>query len=87
MNNSVFDQMVAWTVKKMAYQHKAGSLQRRVDRLESQRKEIDALPIGNITAPKYYKQLDALRTQLASLPAKIRKCSDNINTLSICLWS
>lgn len=87
MNNSVFDQMVAWTVKKMTYQHKVEALQGRLERLMSQRKEIDALPVGNITAPKYYKQLDALYTQQASLPAKIRKCSDHINTLSICLWS
>ena len=81
MDYNISEQIDRWTKKLDYYKSKESSLKQRITDAESKRDSINNLPVGSIFIDKYYKQLDSLYIQLATLPAKIRHCIDNITTL------
>lgn len=81
MDYNITEQIDSWTKKLHHYDQKEVSLRQRIATAESQRKEVDKLPVGSPKIDKFYRQLSNLYTQLSSLPAKIRHCKDNIQTL------
>lgn len=81
MEYNIKEQIYTWQKKLSYYENKGTQLLSRITQLESQRKSIDALPVGHPTAERYYKQLDNLIEQRRTLPAKILKCKDYISTL------
>lgn len=81
MEYNIKDQIDTWQKKLYNYEQKEGSLRQRIATAESLRKEVDKLPVGSPKVDKFYRQLSNLYTQLSSLPAKVRHCKDNIQTL------
>lgn len=57
------------------------NLQKQIDITEALRNEIDKMPVGHPTIVRYYTKLASLHTRYTTLPAKIRHCKDNIETL------
>lgn len=81
MDYNISEQIDTWKKKRSYYENKELKLRQRITDAESQRDSIDQLRVGDPLVEKFYKQLDSLYTQLATLPAKIRHCNDNILTL------
>lgn len=78
---NISEQIDKWTTKLAYYESKESSLKQRITDAESKRESVNRLPVGSPKVDKFYKQLNSLYTQLATLPAKIRHCKDNILTL------
>ena len=78
---NISEQISTWQSKLAYYESKESSLKQRITDAESKRESINRLPVGSPKVDKFYKQLNSLYTQLATLPAKIRHCKDNILTL------
>lgn len=78
---NIREQIDTWTQKLEYYESKESSLKQRITDAESNRESVNRLPVGSPKVDKFYKQLNSLYTQLATLPAKIRHCKDNILTL------
>lgn len=81
MDYNISEQIDSWTKKLYYYEQKEGNLRQRISTAESLRKEVDKLPVGSPKVDKFYRQLSSLYTQLSSLPAKVRHCKDNLQTL------
>lgn len=85
---NISEQIDKWTEKLAYYESKESALKQRITDAESHRDSINRLPVGSPKIDKFYKQLNSLYTQLATLPAKIRHYNDNISTLRCELqWS
>lgn len=78
---NIREQIGTWQSKLAYYESKESSLKQRITDAESNRESVNRLPVGSPKVDKFYKQLNSLYTQLATLPAKIRHCKDNILTL------
>lgn len=78
---NISEQIITWTSRQMYYEGKELVLKRRIIEEESKRESINRLPVGSPKVDKFYKHLNSLYTQLATLPAKISRCRDNISTL------
>lgn len=78
---NISEQIGTWQEKLAYYESKEFSLKQRITNAESKRESVNRLPVGSPKVDKFYKQLNSLYTQLATLPAKIRHCKDNILTL------
>ena len=78
---NINEQIDTWQQKLAYYESKESSLKQRIADAESKRESVNLLPVGSPKVDKFYKQLNSLYTQLATLPAKIRHCKDNILTL------
>ena len=81
MDYNIKEQIDSWTKKLANYEVKESSLKQRIADAESRRDNVNRLPVGCPKIDRFYKQLNSLYTQLASLPTKIRHCKDNISTL------
>lgn len=81
MEYNIKEQIDTWTRKLHYYENKDTQLLSRITQLESQRKFIDALPVGSPMVDRYYRQMDNLIGQRRTLPSKILKCKDYISTL------
>lgn len=81
MEYNISEQIDTWKKKLHYYENKDAQLLSRISKLESERKAVDALPVGHPLVDKYYKQIDRLIGQRRTLPAKILKCKDYIQTL------
>lgn len=81
MDYNISEQIDSWTKKLDYYKARESSLKQRITDAESRRDSVNRLPVGSPKIDKFYKQLNSLYTQLATLPAKIRHCNDNISTL------
>ena len=75
------EQIDKWTEKLAYYESKESSLKQRITDVESKRESVNRLPVGSPKVDKFYKHLNSLYTQLATLPAKISRRRDNISTL------
>ena len=78
---NISEQIDTWAQKLEYYESKESSLKQRITDAESKRESVNRLPVGSPKVDKFYRQLNSLYTQLASLPVKIRHCKDNILTL------
>lgn len=78
---NISEQIDTWQQKLACYEAKESSLKQRITDAESKRESVNRLPVGSPKIDKFYRQLNSLYTQLATLPAKIRHCKDNILTL------
>lgn len=78
---NISEQIDKWTKKLAYYESKESSLKQLITDAESKRESVNRLPVGSPKVDKFYKQLNSLYTQLATLPAKISLCRDNISTL------
>ena len=78
---NINEQIDTWQQKLAYYKSKESSLKQRITDTESKRESVNRLPVGSPKVDKFYKQLNSLYTQLATLPVKIRHCKDNILTL------
>ena len=78
---NISEQIDKWTTKLAYYESKESSLKQRITDAESKRESVNRLPVGSPKVDKFYKHLNSLYTQLATLPANIRQCKDNILTL------
>lgn len=78
---NISEQIDKWTEKLAYYESKESSLKQRIADAESKRESVNRLPVGSPKVDKFYKHLNSLYTQLATLPAKIILCRDNISTL------
>lgn len=78
---NISEQIDTWQQKLAHYEAKELLLVQRIADAESKRESVNRLPVGSPKVDKFYKQLNSLYTQLATLPAKIRHCKDNILTL------
>lgn len=81
MEYNIREQIDSWIKKLAYYETKELSLKQRIADAESHRDSVNRLKVGDPRIDKFYKQLNSLYTQLATLPAKIRHCNDNISTL------
>lgn len=81
MDYNIREQIDSWTKKLANYKVKELSLKQRITDAESRRDSVNRLPVGSPKIDRFYKQLNSLYTQLATLPTKIRHCEDNISTL------
>lgn len=81
-------QIEAWTKKMRYYEQEEHRLREKMKKTEAMRKEVDLMPVGDPKIEKFYRKLSGYYTQYATLPAKIRKCKDNIETLKVeALWN
>lgn len=88
MDYNISEQIDKWTKKLAYYESKKTLLEQRIADAESKRENVNRLLVGDPKAYKFYKHLNSLYAQLATLPAKIRHCNDNISTLKCELqWS
>lgn len=78
---NISEQIETWTTKLGYYKSKESALKQRITDAENKRDSINRLPVGSPKVDKFYKHLNSLYNQLATLPAKIRHCNDNISTL------
>lgn len=78
---NISEQIDTWQSKLAYYESKELSLKQRIADVESKRDSINRLKVGDPKVDRFYKYLNSLYTQLATLPAKIRRCRDNISTL------
>ena len=78
---NISEQIDIWQKKLAHYEAKELLLVQRISDAESKRDSVNRLKVGDPKVYKFYKQLNSLYTQLATLPAKIRHCKDNISTL------
>lgn len=74
-------QIEAWTKKMHYYEQEDARLRAKIQENEALREQVDKMPVGNPKIEKFYRKLGGLYTQYATLPAKIRHCKDNIETL------
>ena len=81
MDYNIREQIDSWTKKLAHYESKESALRQRIADAESKRDSVNRMPVGSPKVDKFYKQLNSLYTQLATLPAKIMHCKDNISTL------
>ena len=81
MDYNTREQIDSWTKKLAYYESKELSLKQRIADAESHRDSVNRLKVGDPRIDMFYKQLNSLYTQLATLPAKISRCRDNISTL------
>lgn len=81
MNNQIQQQIDSFTAKIHYYEDKKSRLYQRIQILEAERKNVDALKVGDPLIENFYKTLDNVYSQWRTLPAKIRKCNDKIITL------
>lgn len=78
---NITEQIDKWTTKLAYYESKESELKQRIADAESLREKVNNLPVGSLQVEEFYRRLNNLYTQLATLPAKIRRCKDNILTL------
>lgn len=78
---NIREQIDTWQTKLAYYERKEQSLKKRITDAENLRESVDREPVGSPKVDKFYKQLNSLYTQLATLPGNIRHCKDNILTL------
>lgn len=78
---NISEQIDTWQEKLAYYESKESALKQRITDAESKRESVNRLPVGSPKVDKFYKHLNSLYTQLATLPAKISRCRDNISTL------
>ena len=78
---NISEQIDKWTTKLAYYESKESALKQRIADSESKRESVNRLPVGSPKVDRFYKQLNSLYTRLATLPAKISRCRDNISTL------
>lgn len=81
MEYNITEQIDTWQKKLHYYEQKEACLQERIKQGEKLRQEVDKMPVGDPRIDKFYRHLSNLYTQIATLPAKIRRCKDNILTL------
>ena len=81
MEYNIREQIDTWQKKLLHYEQKEAGLRERIEKGESLRQKVDKMPVGSPKVDKFYRSLSNLYTQLATLPAKIRHCKDNIATL------
>ena len=81
MDYNIREQIDSWTKKLSYYETKELSLKQRIADAESKRDSVNRLKVGDPKVYEFYKHLNSLYTQLATLPAKILHCKDNILTL------
>ena len=77
----ISEQIGTWQKKIAYYENREVHLKQRITDTESKRESVNRLPVGSPKVDKFYKHLNSLYTQLATLPANIRQCKDNILTL------
>lgn len=78
---NISEQIDTWQKKLEYYESKELSLKQRIADAESKRDSVNRSKVGDPKVEKFYKHLNSLYTQLATLPAKISRCRDNISTL------
>lgn len=78
---NISEQIDKWTEKLAYYESKESALKQRITDAEGKRESVNRLKVGDPRVDKFYRQLNSLYTQLATLPAKISRCRDNISTL------
>lgn len=81
MDYNIREQIDTWQKKLHYYECREIYLCERIKKGEELREEVDKMPVGSPKVDKFYRSLANLYTQLATLPAKIRHCKDNIATL------
>lgn len=81
MEYNIREQIDTWQKKLHYYEQKEDALRQLIEIGESLRKKADKMPVGSPKIDKFYRHLANLKTQLTTLPAKIRHCKDNISTL------
>lgn len=81
MEYNINEQIDIWQKKLHYYEQKETGLRMKIKQYEERRKKVDTLPVGSPIIDRYYRRLANLYSQLATLPAKIRRCKDNILTL------
>ena len=81
MEYNIREQIDTWHKKLHYYEQKEARLRERIEKIEALRENVDKLPVGSPKVDRFYRSLANLYTQLATLPAKISHCKDNISTL------
>lgn len=81
MDYNIREQIDTWQKKLLHYEQKEAVLRERIEKGEALREDVDKMSVGDPRINKFYRHLANLYTQLATLPAKIRHCKDNIATL------
>lgn len=88
MKNDIIEQINKWRKRKQYYEEKESLLRSRIQKMEKDRTSIDTMSPGSPIPVKFYRQLNGLYTQLSTLPAKINKCNNYIQTLqSAASWN
>ena len=77
----ISEQIGTWQKKIAYYENREVHLKQLITDAENLRERVNRLPVGSPKIDTFYKRLNSLYTQLATLPAKIRHCRDNISTL------
>lgn len=78
---NISEQIGTWQQKLAYYENKEMYIKQLITNAENLRERVNQLPVGSPKIDRYYRRLNSLYTQLATLPAKIRHCRDNISTL------
>lgn len=78
---NISEQIDTWTQKITYYENKKLYLRKRIKLCEELREDVNELPVGHPDVDRFYRHLNSLYTQLATLSVKIRHCKDNILTL------
>lgn len=78
---NISEQIGTWQAKLARYESRKSLLKQRITDAENLRESVNRLPVGSPEIDRFYKRLNSLYTQLATLPTKIRHCKDNISTL------
>ncbi len=81
MEYNIKEQIDTWQKKLHHYEQKDTGLRERIKQGEELRQDVDQMMVGDPRVDRFYRHLANLYTQLATLPAKIRHCKDNIATL------
>ncbi len=81
MEYNIKEQIDTWQKKLHHYEQKEAGLRERIKQGEDLRQDVDEMKVGDPRVDRFYHHLSNLYTQLATLPAKIRRCKDNIATL------
>lgn len=81
MEYNIKEQIDTWQKKLHYYEQKEAGLRKRIKQGEELREDIGKMPVGDPRIDTFYRHLANLYSQLVTLPAKIRRCKDNILTL------
>lgn len=77
----ISEQIGTWQLKLAYYENKEMYIKQLITDAENLHESVNRLPVGSPKVDRFYRRLNSLYTQLATLPAKIRHCKDNILTL------
>lgn len=78
---NISEQIDTWQKKLLYYKQKESRLRDRISICEGLREDVDEMLVGDPRIDIFYRHLANLYTQLATLPANISRCRDNISTL------